>query len=376
MSNTHPKREKLPRGVRRRGGSLIVYLTHPGGRAERRSVGNVAPGTAKKLREQWQRNIADGKYKPQPKVIYTVAHLFEPYMLDFVNRGGRDPRRWHLAWKHLKPVFGSLAVGDVTTAQINEYVAARRLAGRSNGTVNRELTLLKAMFRFGTKQTPVMVERVPAFPKRLKESAPRKGFITDEEYAALARNARELWLRALIAAAYAYGFRKRELLNLRVRQVDLLDRWITLDAGTTKNGEGRRVRMTGEVFELMRSCCRGKAQDDFVFTRVDGSPVIEPRKDWYTLCVASGLGQLLPPNKKGYQQYVGLNLHDFRRSAVRNLVRAGVPERVCMDISGHRTRSVFDRYNITSEADLIRASEQIEASRRVPEPVPQTDTEN
>jgi integrase len=62
-----------------------------------------------------------------------------------------------------------------------------------------------------------MVERIPAFPARLRESAPRKGFVTDKEYARLAANSKELWLRGLIACAYAFGFRKGELLNLRMR---------------------------------------------------------------------------------------------------------------------------------------------------------------
>jgi integrase len=264
-------------------------------------------------------------------------------------------------------VFGHLSANSICTSDIKNYIAKRRTLGRSNGTIDRELTLLKAMLRFAARQTPPMSERLTPFPKRLKESEPRKGFATYAQYTLLASNARQLWLRALIALAYAYGFRKSELLNMRVGQADFLNRWITLEPGTTKNGEAPRVKMTTEVFELMRACCRDKKLDDFVFTRVDGSRVIEPRKNWYTLCVASGLGQLIQvkSGKRGYKQYVGLNLHDFRRAAVRNLVRAGVPERVCMDISGHRTRSIFDRYNIASEADLVPASKLIEADRQV-----------
>ena len=199
-----------------------------------------------------------------------------------------------------------------------------------------------------------MVERMVQFPARLREAAPRKGFITAEQYHQLASHAKTPWLRCLIAAAYAYGFRKGELLNLRVRQVNLLERWIQLEAGTTKNNEPRKVRMTNEVYQLMASCMAGKQPDDYVF------PVRDPRKAWYALCAQCGLGTLTPVKGSTYKQYRGLLLHDFRRAAVRNLVRAGVPERVAMEISGHKTRSMLDRYNIVSENDLIRAAELIE----------------
>ena len=193
----------------------------------------------------------------------------------------------------------------------------------------------------------------------------------------LAHNAKPLWLRTLIACAYSFGFRKGELLNLHVRQVDLFDRWLELEEGSTKNGEARKVHMTAEVFELIRACVSGKKPEDFVFTRSDGSRVADPRDDWYTLCVASELGRWEPAKRKNgdeYKRYVGLNPHDFRRSAIRNMTRRGISETVAMKISGHKTAHVFRRYNITDERDLAEATKKIEAGRQVAIPVDETYT--
>jgi integrase len=198
-----------------------------------------------------------------------------------------------------------------------------------------------------------MIEGLPKFPKKLKEPKPRQGFLEESQYKILCKNAVELWLRTFLAIGFSYGWRKSEMLSLRVRNVDLLDGWLTLE--TSKNGEGRRVKPTAEINTLLAECIRGKQPDDFVLTHKDGSQVSQPRKNWYSLCAVSGLGKL---GKNG--SYTGLQMHDLRRSAVRRLVRRGVSEKVCMAISGHKTRSMFDRYNITNERDLEAAAKLLD----------------
>jgi integrase len=114
-----------------------------------------------------------------------------------------------------------------------------------------------------------------------------------------------------------------------------------------------------------------------VFTRTDGSTVVDFRDDWYALCIAAKLGSYVSAkrrNGESYQKYVGLTPHDFRRSAIRNMTRRGVTEKVAMTISGHSTRSVFDRYNLVDTTDLAQATEKIEARRQAFSPRPSSNT--
>src|SRR5215469_3890104 len=165
-----------------------------------------------------------------------------------------------------------------------------------------------------------------------------------------------------------------ELLSMRVGQIDLASRTIRLEVGETKNDEGREVEMTPLVYALIQQCVTGKQAEDFVFTRETGTAVRDFRGSWAKVCCAAGVGKMVCPHCQRLVQrevtgkwscaqcsrawtqkeldYTGLIFHDLRRTAVRNMVRRGIPERVAMMISGHKTRSVFDRYNIVSEADL------------------------
>jgi integrase len=81
------------------------------------------------------------------------------------------------------------------------------------------------------------------------------------------------------------------------------------------------------------------------------------RTEWSRACAAVGLGtiQVVKSDKNTWHRYTGLIVHDLRRSAIRNLVNAGVPEKVAMRISGHKTRAVFDRYHIVSTDDVTNA---------------------
>lgn len=172
---------------------------------------------------------------------------------------------------------------------------------------------------------------------------------------------------------------------MRVRQVDLASRVIQLDAGTTKNDEARIAPMTDELATLLTACIIGKGPDDYVFTRLDKTPV--KGLCCAVLCCAVGLGELVCPDcypeleeqtidakqrcsvcgkkwKRQQLKYVGLIFHDLRRSGVRNLRKLGVPETVAMKISGHKTRQIFNRYNIIDETDIREGGRKLNEKQK------------
>lgn len=295
---------------------------------------------AKRVLKKREAEIAEGK---MPGICFdriSFEDLLNDYITDYKINGKRTVKKAERCVSFLLKDFKGMMAPEITTDVIKKYTEKRLSGGVNNGTVNRELSAVKRAFNLAARCTPPKVSMVPYIPM-LKENNIRKGFIEHKDYLAL-KDALPDYLKPVLSFGYFTGWRKSEILNLKWGQVNLREGIVRLEPGETKNSEGRTLYMEPELWEMMKALHKNRRMDClYVFNR-HGMKIGDFLKAWETACSAVDKS--------------GLLFHDLRRSAIRNMVRAGVPERVAMMISGHKTRSVFDRYNIVSQDDLKEAA--------------------
>lgn len=245
--------------------------------------------------------------------------------------------------KHILPFFTDRRAHSITAADIQAFILHRREAGASNAEINRELSAIKRAFNLGIRQEKII--KKPYIPKLAERNA-RSGFFEVWEFEQVLAKLPD-YLRPPITFAYYTGWRLRsEILPLTWDQVDLAAGTVRLHPNTTKNDDAREIQLPQVLLSILMDQYRTKLEGcPWVFHK-SGERITYPYRDWRNAIKEAGLGGKIP--------------HDFRRTAVRNLVRVGVPERVAMAICGHKTRAVFDRYNIVSSGDLAEAARRID----------------
>ena len=371
LPKTTARKAKRPRGT----GSIFkmgkyFYLAYylPNGFQKTESSRSILKTVAQAMLNERLEKIRQGLYceTPPRKVTFQTlaADLLDDYRINH-RRSIKDVEsRLKL---HLTPYFGNFLAAAITTEKAKEYLLLRQRQKAKDGTIQQELALLKRMFNLASRATPPKVARVP-YIQMPRASEPRTGFVEKEGYVRLLAALPE-YLRPVVTMAYSTGMRRGEIMSLRWENIDLLNRQVRLNAGETKNGEGRVIPLGDDLIEVLKTQLHSRNTQfpdcPFVFFRTIWTKA-KPVPSWLTIgdirkafeaaCIAAGL--------------TGTILHDLRRSAVRNMVRAGVQERVAMRISGHKTRSVFDRYNIVSEQDLTDAVRKLQKFQDAAEPQP------
>ena len=319
------------------------------GKSFRESSKTTKKMVAKKLLDRREGEIAQGKIPGIQFEKVSFEELAEDFLRDYRINNKRSLDRAERSVKHLNKCFEGDKVPTITTPRINKYIENRQKEGAANATINRELSALKRMLNIGAQQTPPLVDRVPKI-HMLDEDNVRTGFFEHAEFLKF-RDALPFYLKGFTTFGYKFGWRVEEIADLAWSQVDRRQWGVRLEVGTTKNKGGRLIYLDSELKEIFEQLwAQRKASNrllSYVFPNRSGDGKIRDfRFAW---------------NKAFKESKVEHKLfHDLRRTAVRNMVRAGIPEKVAMRISGHKTRSVFERYNIVDDKDLKLATAQQE----------------
>lgn len=365
VQTTEKKRRQKAPGLFRRG-SIWWTKVSVNGRPVRESTGRRKWEDAKRVLDQRRGRVAAGEPLLPRVDRITYDEAVKDLRQHYQTTGERDLTDVEKRLAHLDPFFRGRRLAAIGPALITEYVAQRQAPtpledgtvkpGAANGTVNRELAMLGKMFRLSVDNNKAV--RIPRI-RKLREADPRAGFVEATTFEAIVRRLPKPHDLA-VRIAYALAWRRGEVFGLQRRHVDLDRAALRLEPGETKNGEGRMAFLPpdlaqalkmhlGRVDDLQKKL--GRVIPD-VFVHLDGRHVGRRigdfRKRWIRACNAAGTP--------------GLLFHDLRRSGIRNMVRAGVAEHTAMKVSGHKTRAVFDRYDIVSEEDLRDAALKVAAN--------------
>lgn len=329
-----------------------------GGRPQCVSSGSEKKEDAKKLLREREHLVDKGVAVTPAIGKLTFDDAAEDLLNDYRTNGKRSLKTIELRInKHLTPFFGGRRMTSIQTPLVRVFVGRRQENKASNAEINRELMALKRMFTLAVQGGKLMVR--PYIPL-LKENNVRKGFFEREQFISVKRHLPP-HMQPVVTFAYITGWRTpSEILPLERRQVDMAAGEIRLDAGTTKNGDARTFPFTKELRRTLEAQQKVAEQlqragtiPRFVFCYTTGKKTGKRitasgfDKAWRKARIEAACPGRIP--------------HDFRRTAVRNLVRAGVPERVAMQLTGHKTRAVFERYNIVSPSDLRDAAQRLDS---------------
>jgi integrase len=309
---------------------------------------------------------------PPKKERRTIGELLDELKTNYEQDGKLSPQNKSLVAR-AKQDFGSKLATELKPEDVEKYIQRRRGEGARNSSINRVTEILRRVYKLAGITAPPM-EHLSE-----KDNA-RQGFFSEAELAVLISHL-PADLQDFARFAAACGMRKGEIAGLTWNMVEGDE--LRIPASICKNRRDRVLPLTGEIAEIIerRRAALPREKNgtvqmpEHIFHR-DGAAVAELRKSWQTAAIAAGLGVMIckkcgeqGPEKycekcKRARKYQGKLFHDLRRTAVRNMVKAGVNTQVAKQWSGHKSDSMFERYSILTTDDMREAAKKTEDYRK------------
>jgi len=239
-------------------GSVYWIKYYRNGKPYRESTKSSKEADAKRLLKRREGEVSLGKLPGVRFERVLFDDLSKDLVADYRINNKRTLGRAEGSVKHLTEFFEGSRVTDITTPRIREYIESRQEEGAANATINRELAALKRMLNIGAEQTPPKVDRLPHIPM-LQEDNVRKGFFEYPSFIAL-KAALPDFMKGLVTFGYRTGWRLSEVAGLTWSQVDLENRIIRLEVGSTKNKDGRTVYLDDELLTLFKKQWENRKQ--------------------------------------------------------------------------------------------------------------------
>jgi integrase len=313
------------------------------GRQYRESSKSTSENKARALLKRRLGEIEAGKHTPRADKV-TLGELLDGLVAYYRVNGRRSTRTLIACCQHLRAAFtNDLPALAITTQRLRQYVLERQAQKAANASIKRELAHLRMAFNLALQDG--RLNSKPHVPSLVVDNA-RRGFLEAGDFARLLA-ALPADLQDFVHFLYLSGWRSNEGKTLTWASVDLRAREVKLDPRNSKTKQARTLPVAGQLLSIFERAHAARRLDvPEVFHR-GGRPIRTFKHAWTRAVSAAGL--------------TGLRPHDLRRSCVRNLIRAGLPEHTAMSWTGHATRAVFDRYDIVSAADLAAAAGKLES---------------
>lgn len=297
---------------------------------------------ARKAWKDLRREVVGGKYHGPEQDRLTVGDLLDTYLasLETRHRNKSGSHEWNV--KALREAWGSVKASELTVSMVDAVRTKWLAEGLSEATTDRYLQALRAAYVLAVKQE--RVARRPQFDL-INPNNRREGFVDEDSFWKVHVGMPQLHGDVTVFA-YRSAWRRDEIESLTWEQVDMKAREARL--WDSKNGEARVLPLEAELWEAIErraglrrfETSSGPALSMYVFHE-NGKPLGDWRKRWDRACRGAGMP--------------GLLFHDLRRSAIKNMVDAGIPQVTIMAISGHRSDAVFRRYAIRTTKETRKA---------------------